>query len=90
MFCQKCGKQLDDEAVMCPACGKETINVSHTYSGKKRTSSKGIWKLIIGIIFISNGLWRVGENLIVPIVFAAVGFGFISWWIIKNWNVEDE
>ena len=26
MFCRKCGKEIDDEAVVCPHCGVPTIN----------------------------------------------------------------
>lgn len=26
MFCQKCGKELDDQAIICPACGVGTAN----------------------------------------------------------------
>lgn len=26
MFCRKCGKEVDDEAVVCPHCGVPTIN----------------------------------------------------------------
>ena len=26
MYCTKCGKELFDEAVMCPQCGTPTIN----------------------------------------------------------------
>ena len=35
MFCYKCGKQLDDEAVICPGCGCATKN----YGAKAKTSS---------------------------------------------------
>ncbi len=26
MFCQKCGKEIDNEAVICPSCGVPTSN----------------------------------------------------------------
>ena len=26
MFCKKCGKEIDDAAVICPACGVQTDN----------------------------------------------------------------
>ena len=26
MFCKKCGKQIDDSAIMCPSCGAPTDN----------------------------------------------------------------
>ena len=36
MFCQKCGKTLDDEAIMCPACGSPTINAGRRPVGKNK------------------------------------------------------
>ena len=27
-FCQKCGKELLDEAVICPGCGFEFVNIN--------------------------------------------------------------
>ena len=27
MFCRKCGKEIDDEAVICPQCGCKTSDV---------------------------------------------------------------
>lgn len=36
MFCQKCGKLLDDEAVMCPGCGTPTINAGRPAGRKKQ------------------------------------------------------
>lgn len=26
MFCQKCGKEIDDQAIICPGCGVATSN----------------------------------------------------------------
>lgn len=30
MFCSKCGKEIADEAIVCPACGCATANYQHT------------------------------------------------------------
>ncbi|MBO5448809.1 MAG: zinc ribbon domain-containing protein [Ruminococcus sp.] len=29
IFCSKCGKEIHDEAVVCPYCGCATINMEH-------------------------------------------------------------
>ncbi|MDE7379489.1 MAG: zinc-ribbon domain-containing protein, partial [Clostridia bacterium] len=28
MYCRNCGKQIDDAAIVCPACGVPTINTN--------------------------------------------------------------
>ena len=40
MYCQKCGKVLDDEAIMCPGCGTPTLNARGRQTGKKKRSSE--------------------------------------------------
>lgn len=35
MYCQKCGRQIDDEAIICPGCGVPTINYGQDYARKK-------------------------------------------------------
>lgn len=34
MFCQNCGKEIDDKAVVCPACG---VGVGNYFTQKKET-----------------------------------------------------
>ena len=44
MYCKKCGKQIDDDAVFCPFCGskqKNESNVSETDTGKRKISFDG-------------------------------------------------
>lgn len=35
MFCSKCGKEIDDEAVICPNCGVPTANYSSNINSVK-------------------------------------------------------
>ena len=35
MFCSKCGKEINDEAVVCPSCGCATANFSHSPTPQK-------------------------------------------------------
>lgn len=87
MFCQKCGKSLDDEAIVCPACGTPTIN----YSGKRLRQQqrqpshnpmmKHLWKLIVGAYFALGGLRFIGRSTLLMIVFVALGGSLIIWWL---------
>lgn len=36
MFCEKCGKEIDDEAVICVHCGCATVNYRNTMDAKSR------------------------------------------------------
>lgn len=49
MYCKKCGTQIDEAAIMCPACGTPTDN----YQEPKREKPKAkTWPLVFGIISI--------------------------------------
>ena len=58
MFCQKCGKQLDDEAVICTGCGCPVNNNTGTNNSlvnqlSERYKINGIiWIIIAGIQII--------------------------------------
>ncbi len=76
MYCKKCGKQLDDDAVFCPACGTaqspgagvnpEQAPITKTdVSSKKKSFNK--WLLIIPLVvlLIGVGIWVafwIGRN----------------------------
>ncbi len=53
MFCKKCGKELDDEAIFCPNCGVATDNYKNSTqpisSSTKLTLAKVF--ILIGSIF---------------------------------------
>ena len=44
MYCQKCGKELDDRAVICPGCGKPTR--------EKKSLFKKWWFWVIAVFLI--------------------------------------
>ena len=86
MFCQNCGKQLDDEAVMCPACGTETVNAAKTKKPAKKTYHKGIWKLIVGGILLLSGFTGIFNRHIFGLVYVLIGLALVVWWIDKDWQ----
>ena len=58
MFCQKCGAQMDDDALFCPKCGQKLIHregifgaqiISSAFADGKckkcGTNIPGVWKL---------------------------------------------
>lgn len=79
MFCSKCGKQIDDEAVICPNCGCSTQNMTE---GKIKTQAAAQYvgaavkkddkpnnKMIIAIIAIAC----VIIGVVVAIILAKLG-----------------
>lgn len=57
-FCQKCGKEIMDEAVICPGCG---CAISNATSAKKEVSyddavSKAATTNVISIILLAAGI----------------------------------
>ena len=76
MFCSKCGKEIDDEAIVCPACGCATKNYSELEQSKKYDEDFELQKLksfsntsiicailipIIGLIMSIVGLVKAGQ-----------------------------
>lgn len=57
MYCRKCGKELDDEAVICPYCGCST-------SGGKVNDSKSMGYAVLGFFLPVVGfiLWLVWKD----------------------------
>lgn len=61
MFCKKCGKEIDDSAIVCPDCGCATDNYKQVKSTEQDSSSIGYVFLgfflpIIGLILYF--LWK--------------------------------
>lgn len=54
-FCSKCGKEIAEDALVCPGCGCETENVegSKTAKDKKRMSKKKIILTIICLVSLA-------------------------------------
>lgn len=86
MFCQNCGKQLYDEAVICPACGAETVNAQTVTKQSKKKTAKGLWKLIVGIILLLHGFINFFCGHIGALAYILVGLALVVWWIDKDWQ----
>ena len=50
-FCEKCGNQLLDEAVMCPKCGCAVASKQPTAEQNKKAKNQ-----LLGVIFIILGV----------------------------------
>ena len=57
MFCKTCGKEVHDNAVICPYCGcalkempTQTINVTNVTHQEKRTSLLGVLGFILALV----------------------------------------
>ena len=76
-YCSKCGKELFDEAVLCPGCGCPVPPVQPTYTApaaaqsdlvpklSEKTKTNGIIWLVVGILQLLAGvaLMSTGESL---------------------------
>ncbi|MCD8371745.1 MAG: zinc-ribbon domain-containing protein [Clostridia bacterium] len=56
MYCKNCGKQIDDKAVICPACGVPTDNFPSTKKEKKNSNSLAIVGFVLAFIIPLAGL----------------------------------
>lgn len=88
MYCQKCGKQIDDEAVMCPGCGEFTHNHSPKRASRNKPSKFkwSVLKLIFGIVYIFNSLAVFGKDTAKMVVFFIIGSALLLWWFAKDWK----
>lgn len=50
MFCNYCGKEITNNAVVCVGCGRQ---VQPTINAGARTSNLAIWSLVLGLLGIS-------------------------------------
>jgi hypothetical protein len=55
MFCQKCGKEINDEAVVCVHCGCAIANTRKIH--EKKMGSKDKTKAILFAVFLGAWTW---------------------------------
>lgn len=63
MFCQKCGEEIMDEAVICPKCGCET-NAKKQEVDSSKTGVGVLLGLFLGVIGLIIGLCLFKEGTI--------------------------
>ena len=51
-FCSKCGKEILDEAIVCPNCGCAVVNIQNTYSDDKVSVGLCILSVLLPIFGI--------------------------------------
>ena len=61
MFCSKCGKQIDDEAMICPSCGCATANlesktVKDISASEKETGTLATLAVVLAVLIPLVGL----------------------------------
>ena len=91
MYCRKCGKPLDDEAVMCPNCGEFTHNhIGRPSTKKEPTKFKwSLLKIVFGIVYLLNGLAAFGRDTARMVVFLLIGGALLLWWFAKDWKPKE-
>lgn len=72
MYCSKCGKELEDEAMICPQCGCATSNYYKTNTPKGDVNTKDYLK--IHEFYQKAKCWR---NLGIWATVLMFGIGFI-------------
>lgn len=55
MYCKKCGKEIDDNAVICPSCGCATDKYEQKNFKNESDSSSAGWA-VLGFLFPLIGL----------------------------------
>ncbi|MBO4895013.1 MAG: zinc ribbon domain-containing protein [Clostridia bacterium] len=90
MFCQKCGKEIDDSALICPGCGCATPN----YNGNALTGNSGATETsdpynsstvkIAGYLNEAKSIWTLA--LLSLLLCCGIGFifGLIALYKIKH------
>ncbi len=78
MFCPKCGKEIMDEAVICPKCGCAVqIDCANDSGSEMKSAGKGfcISGLVLGIVsLVFSWIWYISLSAsIVGLVLSVVG-----------------
>lgn len=94
MYCNRCGREIEENATYCPHCGKETAKptIEHPivyHQTKKKESKQWIPKLIfvLGIISIASSFVAIIDLLMIAgAIFGAITI--IGWIILKLARVD--
>ena len=89
MFCSKCGKEIDDEALVCPGCGCATAN----YQSQKKDSNSSTFSQDYLTIkdFEAKVQGVYGLSVVSLILFLGIGFIFsvIAWAKLKKIKIPE-
>ena len=69
MFCKNCGKEIDDNAVVCPSCGVQQKTMTEK---KKPVNGLGIAGFVISLLSLWLGMYFCVAS-IVGLVLSSVG-----------------
>lgn len=100
MFCSKCGKEIDDEALICSGCGTPTSNYKQeNHNERKPLTVLEQNKILIGAeknLHIADAIFIISFVLCMLLVFTVVddyyplvvGFSFITTLITLMCNID--
>lgn len=83
MFCKNCGKEIDDRAVVCPACGvatgwsPNTNTAGYGYIRKKKWTAFILCLLLGGLGVHRFYVGKVGTGLLWMFTCGLFGIGYI-------------
>ena len=86
MFCHRCGREIDDQAIICPHCGVATVNYNGGYgavepgvlcSGCSRTVALVLAVLLGGIGVHRFYVGKIGTGILYLFTGGLFGIGYI-------------
>ncbi len=91
MFCAKCGKEIDDEAVVCPYCGAPIKNahVPEDSSLSVMCQTAKVFKvldaiLLVFLLIVGMGFLSASTVLGAIVIVVAVIWGIYKWLLFKE------
>lgn len=77
MFCKNCGKEINDNAVICPNCGVATDKMQQTASAapveQKKANGFAITGLVLGLVGLFGGNYLFLVPGIIGLIFGIIG-----------------
>ena len=82
MFCKNCGKEIDDNAVICPNCGIQVneIKSETAASSAKRVNGLGIAAFVVSILSLWLGVYFMIAS------FVGLGLSIAAFVMRKKYN----